>query len=341
MFFYLALFDLRFLLFRSSLRFSEFCRYLFGEGVELRDAERPEPFEGHRPEDAGEDHDEEVADDSACIGVACAERGEGCGEARFDGEDYAEADHYLDDLGVPFCLGFKLGEFAIHYVGGDKADGAAHKGAGVFEAALVVMGVKGLVAADRPYENKKSNRENDAEGYYKGHKFIVLFVVHEDGAKNEYKRCRKNERHAYVEKGMHAEVHSREADEEYKCYTEDYPFPCGLICGDCAEGACCVLCVTRGEGIACCGLLCITDNLDGGVVYPRTGNAEEELRSLIHNGAEEACYENEIALPFIYAPEEENRHGKEEDLFAKPCDKREKCVEYRVSYLRDRVEHFN
>ena len=81
LFFCLALFDLRFLLFRSSLRFSEFCRYLFGKGVELRDAERPEPFEGHGPEDACEDHDEEVADDTRGVGVACAEGGKGRGES--------------------------------------------------------------------------------------------------------------------------------------------------------------------------------------------------------------------------------------------------------------------
>ena len=65
----------------ALLRFSPLRCYLFGEGVKLCDAEATKPFEGHGPEDACEEDDDEVADDSACVGIACAEGGEGCGES--------------------------------------------------------------------------------------------------------------------------------------------------------------------------------------------------------------------------------------------------------------------
>ena len=86
--FYLLVFSRKALTFRYyllskclRLLFSaEFCCYLLCEGVELRDAEVSEPFEGHGPDDTGEDNDEEVADDSACVGIACAEGGEGVDE---------------------------------------------------------------------------------------------------------------------------------------------------------------------------------------------------------------------------------------------------------------------
>ncbi len=331
-----------FTLFCAGLRLlcSLLCE-LFGEGFELFDAELAEPFEGHGPEDAGEDHDEEVADDSACVGVACAKRCEGRGESRLDGEDYGEAKHYLDDLGVPAGVSFKLGELAIHYVGGNKAQGAAHKGAGVLEAAFVIMGIKGFIAADGPNENEQRHRENNAESDYEGHKFIVLFIVHKHGAKNKNEGCSEDEGNRNVKKGMHAEIHSGEADEKYKGHARNYSLPSGLICGDSAESACGILSMSRGEGIACCGFLCVTHNLNCWVVNPRTGDAEEELCSLVKNRSEKTGYKDKISLPFIHAPEEENRHGEEEDLLTKPGDEGEKRIKYGVSYLRYSVEHIH
>ena len=296
-----------------------FLGEFFGEGVELRDAERAEPFEGHGPEDTGEDDDEEVADDARGVCVACAEGCERRGETRLDGENYAEAYRNLDELGIPARARFKLGVLTVNHVCRDKSESAAKERASVLETALVVMGIEGFVARDENHVNEESNRERYSRDGYPGHILIELRIILEDGTKKKDEGCGKDEGYADVKKSMYAKIHSGEAYEEDNYDADNSLFPLGLIGGNCAESACGILGMSRGEGIACCGYLCIANNLEGGVDHPRTGDAEEELRALVKNCAEEACYEDEIALPLIYAPEEEYCRGEEENLFAESC----------------------
>ena len=320
-----------------NLRLSEFRHYLFGEGFELRDAKLREPFEGHGPEDAGEDYDEEVANDSARVGVAAAKRGEGRGESRLDCEDYSKAYRYLNDLGVPARVGFKLSELAVNYVRGNQADGASHKGAGVLKTALVVMGIEGFVTADSHNENEQTNGKDNAQGNYPRHIFIVLCIINEHRAKQKHEPCGKGERNDYVKEGMNAEVHSREAYEKNDHRTNGDAKLRGLISGDRAESACGILSVARGEGIACSCFLCVAYDLNGGIVYPRTGDTEQKLCSLIKHSAKKTGYENKVALPFVYAPEEENCYCEEEYFLTETGYQREKQIENGVSDLRDSV----
>ena len=203
------------------------------------------------------------------------------------------------------------------------------------------MGIEGFVARDKKHVNKESDSENYSANGDPGHILIELRIILEDGTKEKDESRRKYERYADVKKSMYAEIHSGEAYEEDNDDTDKNLFPLGLIGCNCAESACGILGMSRGEGIARCGYLGITNDLEGGVDHPRAGDTEDELCALVKNGAEETCEEDKIALPLIYAPEEEYCRGEEEGFFAEFGYDREKDVKYGVSDLRYGAEHIH
>ena len=285
------------------LGFFELCGELFGEGVKLCDAKLGKPLEGHGPEDACKEDDEEITDNTACVCVACAEGGKRRGKSRLDGENYAKSHCQLDNLGIPGGARFKLGKFTVDYIGRYKTYGATQKGASVFETALIVMRIQSFVTGDGNYKNEEYKRKDNTRHYYYGHEFMEFLVACEYRAKNKNESEGKQERYHNVKKRVNAEIHSGECYQKDNHRTDKRLFPVGIICSHRAQSACYILSMSRGEGIARRGNLGIANNLKGGVVNPRARDTEDKLCALVENRAKETCYKHEISFSLVHAPE--------------------------------------
>ena len=290
-----------------------------------------EEFEGHGPHDSGKCDDEEVSD-AACYELVAEEGDEGLRESRLDAEDDGEAYRRLDDLCIPGGICLELGIMLIDKINGQKAEGAGEERCAVLSRAIEIVGIYALLGNEECIK-QKSYGKSDGDCRNDRHILVESLLGGEYGIKDE-EHCRRNEkRNADVGRGMNAEVHTRE------CHKNDdndayYREPAALRGrADSTEGACDVLCMSRGEGVAC-GLLYRAINYgEAGILYPRARHLTNKLERLIDNSADKSRDKDVVASVLIHTPEEDYREGEEDSFLTEMGDRREDKIKDRISDL--------
>ena len=193
------------------------------------------------------------------------------------------------------------------------------------------MSIKEAYTAERKNINKETDRQDNRSDNYVRHILLEALVGLKYGTKQKNKTKCYEKRNYNVKRCVNTEIHSGKS---YKCDDSNAHSSLPLLRLVCRNGTECagnILGVTRGEGIACGLCPRRLDNVELGIKNPRTGDSEEELGNLIHNGADKTCDKNKIALTLINTPEEYDCKGEEKGLLTNMSYGSEKPVENRVA----------
>ena len=118
-----------------------FFRYPSRETLHKADFEGGKPLERQGPYRACKGYDKEISD-ASCNELVAKEGYEGRGESRLNDKNATQTKHELDYLCIPARVGLEVYEFRVDKVNEHESCRTAEKRAGVFQSALVIMGVK-------------------------------------------------------------------------------------------------------------------------------------------------------------------------------------------------------
>ena len=213
-----------------------------------------------------------------------------------------------------------------------KAEQRAHHGVRVFETMRDVgkiLAARGPVAPGLrrgveqiPAAERRRAEQDPRRGLFRG------LLRPERGIERHGQRQRQHERHAHIQRRVHAQIHPRERHEHHQHRAHDpHPFllPAGKERGRRADD---VLRVAGGEGVAGRVRAGGLDDLKLRVEHPWARDAEGKLQKLVADRAERTDQKHIIPLPLIDAPEHQQRRRHKRQLRAEIRQAGEKTVQH-------------
>ena len=156
---------------------------------------------------------------------------------------------------------------------------------------------------------------------------IIMERVLEQRPQGEYKDEGDDDGYAHVPRGVHAQVHAGEGDEQGQKDADDLDPRFLAADGQGTPAPHGGLGVSAGEGVACGGFPGGLYDGEVGIQHPGAGDAAGDLEELIDVDPEKARHEQEIALLFVNAPEQDHARGDEEHFVAEFGEKEHEGVQ--------------
>ena len=244
-----------------------------------------------------------------------------------------EAEHGLEHLRPPDGAHVKVHVPPVEPVGKRHAQHRAEQRVGVLAAGGEVGGVH--IRGKRPELGKEQIRKaqhgHDAEKPVKPVRVAVN--VPKERVERKHQHEPEAERHADVQRRVHAEVHARERREhDHGGAGHAQPRPLRPA-AEAAEGGEDILRVPARERVAGGLGPGALDDLEIRVFHPRARDAEHQLEKLVDDRADEADREHIVPAGLAHAPEHDDGDGHEHDLAAAVGEHAEHRVQKRRAQL--------